>query len=182
MGKITFNFSAIEQFSNMKLESTDEFTRKSVHQLGKRKFGGSSTFEENGALWFFTSSLPCLRASLAMVPARSRQPFFFHSDGEKGLNRAPGSSFSPGFGPSSIRRTRPSSAFRGALGDSGRKKCAQNGEESSRASGGPDLSAREGGRRPHRIVFRASSSSRVSSSARCKSLPPTDVQPRDEAS
>jgi hypothetical protein len=65
---------------------------------------------------------------------------------------------------------RPSPAFRGALGDSGRKKHARNGEENSRASCGPDLSVRVGGRRPHRLVFRASSSSpRASSSARCKS-------------
>jgi hypothetical protein len=38
------------------------------------------------------------------------------------------------------------------LGDSGRNKYVENGEESSRTSGGPDLSAREGGRHPHRIV------------------------------
>jgi hypothetical protein len=54
---------------------------------------------------------------------------------------------------------KPSPAFRGALGDSGRKKRARNGEEISRASCGPDLSAREGSRRPHRLVFRAPSSS-----------------------
>jgi hypothetical protein len=61
------------------------------------------------------------------------------------------------------------------LEDSGQKKCTQNGEEISRTSGGLDLSAREGGRRPHCIVFRASSSSCTSSSARCKSLPPMDM-------
>jgi hypothetical protein len=77
---------------------------------------------------------------------------------------------------------RPSPAFQGTLGDSGRKKCARNSEDSSRLSCGPDLSAREGGHRPHRIVFRASSSSCASPSVCCKSLPPTDVQPRGEAS
>jgi hypothetical protein len=71
---------------------------------------------------------------------------------------------------------RPSLAPRGTLVDSGRNKCAGNAKESSRASDGPDLSARKGGRRPHRIVFRASSS------ARCKSLPSMDVQPCYETS
>jgi hypothetical protein len=62
-----------------------------------------------------------------------------------------------GLHPSDELRSSP--AFRGALGDSGRKKCTRNGEETFRASCGPDLSAREGGRRPHRLIFRASSSS-----------------------
>jgi hypothetical protein len=39
----------------------------------------------------------------------------------------------------------------GALGESGRNKCVENTEESSCASGSPDLSARKPGRRPHRI-------------------------------
>jgi hypothetical protein len=71
---------------------------------------------------------------------------------------------------------RPSLAPRGALVDSGRNKCVGNAEESSRASDGPDWSARKGGHRPHRIIFRALSS------VRCKSLLSTDVQPRGEAS
>jgi hypothetical protein len=53
---------------------------------------------------------------------------------------------------------RPSLAPRGALGDSRRNKCAGNAEESSRASGDPDLSTRKGGH-PYRIVFHASSPS-----------------------
>jgi hypothetical protein len=40
-----------------------------------------------------------------MVPAMPPAAVFFHPDGKKRLNRAPGSLFSPGFGPSSIRRS-----------------------------------------------------------------------------
>jgi hypothetical protein len=46
----------------------------------------------------------CLRASPAMNLTRPLAAFFFHPDGEKRSSRAPGSSFSSGFGPSSIRR------------------------------------------------------------------------------
>jgi hypothetical protein len=58
-----------------------------------------------------------------------------------------------------------SPAPRGALGESGGNKSAGNVEESSRAPGGPDLSARKAGRRPHRIVLRA-----------LKSLPPVSLR------
>jgi hypothetical protein len=54
-----------------------------------------------------TASGKCLaniRASLAMNPMRPLAAFFFHPDGEKRFSRAPGFSFSLGFGPSSIRR------------------------------------------------------------------------------
>jgi hypothetical protein len=44
------------------------------------------------------------RASLAMNPMRPSATFFFHPDGEKWPSRAPGSSFSSWFGPSSIRQ------------------------------------------------------------------------------
>jgi hypothetical protein len=80
---------------------------------------------------------------------------FFYPDGEKWLSRAPGSSFSPEFGLSSIRRAHVIPGPRGALGESGGNKSAGNVEESSRAPGGPDLSARKASRCPHRIVFRA---------------------------
>jgi hypothetical protein len=58
----------------------------------------------------------------------------------------------------------------------------RNGEETSRASCGPDLSAREGGRRPHRIIFRASSSSPRIVFRALKKLPPMDIQPHGETS
>jgi hypothetical protein len=58
-----------------------------------------------------------------------------------------------GFHPSGKPMSSP--APRGALEDSGRNESAGNTEETSRASGGPNLSARETDRRPHRIVFRA---------------------------
>jgi hypothetical protein len=45
-----------------------------------------------------------LRVSPAMNPTRPPAVFFFHPDGEKRPSRAPNYSFSPGFGPSSIRR------------------------------------------------------------------------------
>jgi hypothetical protein len=83
----------------------------------------------------------------------------FFPDGVDRSSRAPDPRFRPGLGLHPSGEPRPSSSFRGALGDSGRKKRARNGEENSRASFGPDLSARVGGRRPHRFVFRASSPS-----------------------
>jgi hypothetical protein len=52
---------------------------------------------------FTVTARDALRASPAMVPARPPAAFF-HPDGVKRPSRAPGSSFSPGFGPSSIRR------------------------------------------------------------------------------
>jgi hypothetical protein len=86
--------------------------------------------------------------------------FIFHPDGKKRPSRASGSSVSPGFRPSSIRRAQAITGPPGrARGLRTKEKRARNGEETSRALCGPDLSAREGGRRPHRIVFRASSSS-----------------------
>jgi hypothetical protein len=84
-----------------------------------------------------------LRASPATSPVRPSAPIFFHPDSENRSSRAPGSSFSPGFGPSSIWRAQAIPAFRGVLGDSGRKKRMRNGGENYRASCGPELSARE---------------------------------------
>jgi hypothetical protein len=55
-----------------------------------------------------------------------------------------------------------SSVFWDAFGEFGGNKSVGNVEKSSRAPGGPDLSARKADRRPHRIVFRTL----------CKSLPP----------
>jgi hypothetical protein len=92
-------------------------------------------------------------------PGEASDTLFFYPNGENRFSCARGSSISLGFGHSSIRRAQAIPAFRDALGDSGRKKCAGNGEETSRTSCGPDLSAREIGRRPHRLIFRASSSS-----------------------
>ncbi|KAK1698375.1 hypothetical protein QYE76_015072 [Lolium multiflorum] len=64
------------------------------------------------------------------APVEAPGERFFHLDGVIRPSRAPGSSFSSGFGPSSIRRATPSPAPRGALGDSGRVKSGE----------GPDLS------------------------------------------
>jgi hypothetical protein len=126
---------------------------------------------------------PVVRASSAMDPARPLTSFFFFIRmAKKGPVVSPVPLCRPDLGLHPSGELRPSPVPRGVLGDSGRNKCVLNSEESSRASGGPDLSAREDGRRPHRIVFRVSSSSHASSSARYKSLPPTDVQPRGEAS
>jgi hypothetical protein len=67
-----------------------------------------------------------LRASPAMNPARPRQPFF-HPDGGKRPSRAPGSPFSPGFGPLSIRRAQA------ILGPLGRARGLRTREKRGRA-------------------------------------------------
>jgi hypothetical protein len=96
-----------------------------------------------------------LTASKVVSPMRPPAAFFFHSDGKKWPSRVIGSSFSSEFGLSSIRRAHVIPGPRGALGESGGNKSAGNVDESSRAPGGPDLSARKAGRSPHGIVFRA---------------------------
>jgi hypothetical protein len=68
-----------------------------------------------------------------MSPTRPPGALIFHPDDEKRLSHAPGSSISPGSGPSSIRRAQAIPAFQGALGDSGRNKLARNRREYSRA-------------------------------------------------
>jgi hypothetical protein len=78
--------------------------------------------------------------------------FFIIRTVKNGLVAPPVPRFRPNLGLHPSDESRPSPAPWGALGDSGRNKYAGNGEESSRASRGSDLSAREGGRRPHRIV------------------------------
>jgi hypothetical protein len=105
-----------------------------------------------------------------------RQSFFFNSDGEKRLSRAPGSSFSSGFGPLSIRRAQAIPGPRGALVDSGER----NARETARKV--PARLVVLTCRREGTVVVLIASSSHASSSARCKSLPSTDVQPRGEAS
>jgi hypothetical protein len=92
--------------------------------------------------------------SIIMNPTRSPVAFFFIRTVKNGSVTLPVPRFRPDLGLHLSGELRPSSAPRGALGDSGRNKCAGNAEESSCASGGPDLSARKPGRRPHRIVFR----------------------------
>jgi hypothetical protein len=99
-----------------------------------------------------------VRASPATSPARPPVPFF-SSGRRKWPSRASVPHFRPDLVLHPFDEPRPSPAFRDALGDSGRNKYARNGEETFRMSCGPGLSAREGGRRPHRIDFRASSSS-----------------------
>jgi hypothetical protein len=96
-----------------------------------------------------------LRASPAMNPTRPPAALFFIQTVKNGSVAPPVPCFRPdlGFHPSGKPRSSP--APRGALEESGGNKCVGNAEESFRASGGPDLSARKGGRRPHRIVFRA---------------------------
>jgi hypothetical protein len=84
---------------------------------------------------------------------------FFHPDSVNRSNRAFGFSFSFGSGSSSIRRAQAILGLPGRARNSERKKRTRNGEENSRASCGPDLAARVGGRRPYRLLFRASSSS-----------------------
>jgi hypothetical protein len=74
-------------------------------------FGSYNMFVGNALLNFV---LPCegsgsyalsdLRASLAISPSRSPAAFFFHPDGGIRPSRVSGSSFSSGFGLSSIRR------------------------------------------------------------------------------
>jgi hypothetical protein len=112
---------------------------------------------------------PAVRASSATRPARPAAPSFFIRTAKNGLVVPPVPRFCPDLGLHPSGEPRLSPAFRGALGDSGQKKCARNSEETSRASCGPKLSAREGGRRPHRLVFRASSSSPRIVFVRCKS-------------
>jgi hypothetical protein len=115
-----------------------------------------------------------LRASPLTRPTRPPAGFF-HSDGVNRSSRAPGSSISPGSGPSSIRRAqaipshpRPSGARSGTPDETNWREKAGKIRARFRGSCGPDLSARLGGRRPHRLVFRASSFLHSSSSARCK--------------
>jgi hypothetical protein len=89
-----------------------------------------------------------------MNPIRSSAAlFFFIRTAKNGPVMSPVPRFHPDLGFHPSGEPRPSPAPQGALGESGGNKYAGNAEESSRASGGPDLSARKGGRRPHRIVF-----------------------------
>jgi hypothetical protein len=107
-----------------------------------------------------TSTPPrSIRASPVTIPARPPTPFFFIRTAKNGSVAPPDPRFRPDLGLHPAGEPRPSPSFRGALGESGRKKCARNIEEISRASCGPELSAREGGRRPYCLVFRASLSS-----------------------
>jgi hypothetical protein len=68
-----------------------EDLKKRFFEGGEKK--GRKASERNNAI---------VRASPATSPARPPAPFFY-PDGEKWPSRAPDSSFSPGFGPSSIR-------------------------------------------------------------------------------
>jgi hypothetical protein len=100
-----------------------------------------------------------VKASPATSSARPPASFFLIWTAKIGLVASPVPRFCPDLGLYPSGESRLSPTFRDALGDSGRNKCVRNGEETSRASCDPDLSAREIGRRPHRLVFRASSSS-----------------------
>jgi hypothetical protein len=111
------------------------------------------------SMYFVVMPRVSLRASLAKSPARPPAPCFFIRMAKIGPVAPPIPRFCPDLGLHPFGEPRPSPAFRGVLGDSGRKKCVRNGEETSRTSCGPDLSAREIGRRPHRLIFRASLSS-----------------------
>jgi hypothetical protein len=112
-----------------------------------------------------------LRASPATSPARPSAACFFIRTMKIGSVATPVPRFRLDLGLHPSGEPRPFPAFQDTLGDdSGRKKCARNGEETFHASCDPDLLAREIGRRPHRLVFRASSSSpRIVFHARCKS-------------
>jgi hypothetical protein len=70
--------------------------------------------------------------------------------------------------PASPGHPRPSGARSGTPDERNAREKARKIPARSRGSCGPDLSARVGGRRPHRLVFRASSSPHASTSARCK--------------
>jgi hypothetical protein len=70
--------------------------------------------------------------------------------------------------PASPGHPRPSGARSGTPDETNWREKAGKNRARSRGSCGPDLSARVGGRRPHRLVFRASPSPHASSSARCK--------------
>jgi hypothetical protein len=100
-----------------------------------------------------------LRASPAMSPARPPVPCFFIRTAKIGPVAPPIPQFCPDLGLHPSGEPRPSRAFWGVLGDSGQKKCARNSNETSCALCGPNLSMREIGRRPHRLVLHASSSS-----------------------
>jgi hypothetical protein len=100
-----------------------------------------------------------IRASLVTSPARPPIPCFFIRTAKIGPVASSVPRFRSDLGLHPSGEPRPSLAFWGALGDSRRKKCARNGEETSCALCGPDLSAREIGHRPHCLVFHASSSS-----------------------
>jgi hypothetical protein len=101
-----------------------------------------------------SQNLEMIRASTAISSGRPRTHFFY-PDGQNGPITSRNSRFHPnlGFHPSGEPRLSPPP--RGALGDSGRNESAGNAEKTSRAAGGPSLSAREANRRPHHIVFRA---------------------------
>jgi hypothetical protein len=96
---------------------------------------------------------------------------FFHPDGEKRSSRAPGSSFSPGFGLSSIWRAQAIPAPGARSGSPLEKNMRETPRKVLARLVDPTY------RRERAVVILI-----ASSSARCKSLPPTDVQPRDEAS
>jgi hypothetical protein len=70
--------------------------------------------------------------------------------------------------PASPGHPRPSGARSGTPDERNAREKSGKIRARSHGSCGPDLSARVGGRRPHRLVFRASSSPHASSSARCK--------------
>jgi hypothetical protein len=73
-----------------------------------------------------------VRASPAMSPARPPAPCFFIQTAKIGPVAPPVLRNHPDLGLHPSGEPRPSPAFRGALGDSGRTKCARNGEETSR--------------------------------------------------
>jgi hypothetical protein len=137
-----------------------------------RQKGPAEHSEWKGLSTSGNSDLFCLRASPLVSPTRPPASLFFIRTAKNGPVAPPDPRFRPDLGLHPSGELRPTPAFRGALGDSGRNKLretAENIRARSRGSCGPDLSARVGGRRRrHRLIFRASSSPHASSSARCK--------------
>jgi hypothetical protein len=68
-----------------------------------------------------------------MSPTRPPAPLFFIRTAKNGPVAPPDRRFRPDLGLHPSGEPRPSPAFRGALGDSGRNKLARNRRENSRA-------------------------------------------------
>jgi hypothetical protein len=112
-----------------------------------------------------------LRASPLVSPTRPRRPYF-SSEWQKTVQSRPWildfARIWAFIHPASPDQPWPSGARSGTPDETNWRETAENIHARSRGSCGPDLSARVGGHRRHRLVFRASSSPHASSSARCK--------------
>jgi hypothetical protein len=95
-----------------------------------------------------------IKASPAVSPTRPSVALFFIRTTKNGPVAPPDPRFRPDLGFHPFGEPMSSQAPRGALGESGGNKSAENVEENSRVPCGPELSARKADRCPHRIVFR----------------------------